>query len=131
MMRERLDSDEQELRALYIGDVPNLLYERVLVEDGRIVGHAGIRMVPEAVLVLAEGHPAAKLHWLRELQCEFLRYVNETGYRRIIALVEPKIERSFLRRLRSLGWKNGARTAIFLAEGEDEGNGRAERAIRE
>lgn len=131
MMRERQDADEDELRALYDGDVPKLLYERVLVEDGRIVGHAGVRMVPEAVLALAKGHPAARMAWLRTLQVEFLRWMNETGYRRIIALVEPKTERSFLRRLRSLGWKNGARTAIFLAEGEDARNGCAERIIRE
>lgn len=121
MIRERQDSDTAEIEALYDGDVPkHLVYERVLVEDGRIVGHAGIRMVPEAVLVIAKGHPAAKMHWLRSLQGELLRYVNDTGYKRIIALVAPKIERGFLRRLKSLGWKEGCQSAIFLAEDERE-----------
>ena len=61
MMRAREDSDEIQLRTLYDGaDLPKLLHERVLVEDGKIVGHAGIRMVPEAVLTLGKGHPAAK-----------------------------------------------------------------------
>lgn len=119
MIRERQDSDDAELQRLYDGDVPKLLYQRVLVEDGRIIGHAGIRMVPEAVLVLAKGHPAARMRWLRVLQSQLLQYVNETGYKRIIALVAPKIEHSFLRRLVSLGWKEGCQSAIF--EVDDEG----------
>jgi len=128
MMRERRDSDEIELKRLYDGDVPKLLYERVLVEDGRIVGHAGIRMVPEAVLVLAEGHPAARMNWLRQLQADLVGFMHETGYRRIIALVAPKIERGFLRRLRSLGWLEGYQSAIYLEEGEHvERIGRQER----
>jgi hypothetical protein len=120
MIRARQDSDDAELRTLYDGDVPKLIYERVLVEDGRIVGHAGIRMVPEVVLALAKGHPAAKMRWLRILQAELLAWMNETGYKRIIALVAPKIERGFLRRLASLGWKEGYQSAIFLAEDERE-----------
>jgi hypothetical protein len=128
MIRARLDSDDAELKAMYTdGDVPKLIYERVLVEDGRIVGHAGIRMVPEAVMVLAKGHPAARMHWIRQIQAEFLSWLNDTGSKRIIALVAPKIERGFLRRLRSLGWKEGCQSAIFLAEGENAGIGRQER----
>lgn len=118
MMREREDSDEVELRAMYSGDVPKLIYERVLVEDGRIVGHAGIRMVPEAVIVLAKGHPAARMYWLRALQVEFLRWMNDTGYKRIFALVPPKIYRSYLRRLQSMGWQEGYQSVIFLVEDE-------------
>lgn len=118
MMRERQDSDEVALKEMYDGDVPKLLYERVLVEDGRIVGHAGIRMVPEAVLVLAKGHPAARMNWLRQMQSGLLKWVNDTGTKRIIALVAPKIERGFLRRLKSLGWQEGYQSAIFLAEGD-------------
>ena len=118
MIRARQDSDDAELRALYDGPVPALIYERVLVEDGRIVGHAGIRMVPEVVLALAKGHPAAKMHWLRTFHAELLAWMNETGYRRIIALVAPKIARGFLRRLVSLGYKEGCQSAIFLAEGD-------------
>lgn len=117
-LRARQDSDDAELGALYHGDVPKLLYERVLVEDGRIVGHAGVRMVPETCLVLAKAHPAARMRWLRILQAELLAWMHDTGYRRIIALVAPKIERGFLRRLRSLGWKEGYQSAIFLAEDE-------------
>jgi hypothetical protein len=126
MIRERQDSDAAEIAALYTDvDVPKLIYERVLVEDGRIVGHAGIRMVPEATLVLAKGHPAARMHRLRSLQGELLRYMNDTGYKRIIALVAPKIERGFLRRLRSLGWKEGFQSAVFLTgDDHDDGNGR-------
>lgn len=121
MIRPKQDSDDAELRALYTdGELPKLLYERVLVEDGRIVGHGGIRMVPEACLVIAKGHPAAKMRWLRMFHVELLRYVIDTGYKRIIALVAPKIERSFVRRLASLGWKEGMQSAIFLAEGEGE-----------
>lgn len=120
-VRQVEEKDATELRVLYDGDVPkHLVYERVLVEDGRIVGHAGIRMVPEAVLVIAKGHPAAKMHWLRSLQSELLRYVNDTGYRRIIALVAPKIERGFLRRLVGLGWREGYQSAIFLVGDEHE-----------
>lgn len=130
MMRERHDSDEIELKRLYDGDVPKLLYERVLVEDGRIVGHAGIRMVPEAVLVLAEGHPAARMNWLRQMQAGLLDWVNETGAKRIIALVAPKIERGFLRRLASLGWLEGCQSAIFLVEESDARNGSTTRLIR-
>ena len=123
MIRARRDSDAEELAALYHGDVPKLLYERVLVEDGRIVGHAGLRMTPETVLVLAKGHPAARMNRLRALQAELLGWMNDTGHKRIIALVAPKIERGFLRRLRSLGWKEGYQSAIFLAEGEhDDGH---------
>ena len=118
MIRARQDSDDAELRALYDGPVPALIYERVLVEDGKIVGHAGIRMVPEVVLALAKGHPAAKMHWLRTFHAELLAWMNETGYRRIIALVAPKIARGFLRRLVSLGYKEGCQSAIFLAEGD-------------
>lgn len=120
MIRPRQDSDDVELERLYDGDVPKLLYERVLVEDGRIVGHAGTRMVPEVCMMLAEGHPAARMRWLRVLQEQLLRYVNETGYMRVIALVAPKIERSFLRRLASLGWQEGFQATIFLVEGDDE-----------
>lgn len=121
MIRERQDSDAAEIEALYSCDVPkHLVYERVLVEDGRIVGHAGIRMVPEAVLVIAKGHPAAKMRWLRMFHVELLAWLNDTGYKRIIALVAPKIERGFLRRLRSLGWKEGCQSAIFLAGDEHE-----------
>jgi hypothetical protein len=119
MIRKRQDSDDGELQSLYDGDVPALLDERVLVEDGRIVGHAGVRMVPEAVLVLAKGHPAARMRWMRMLHVEQLAWMNETGCRRVIALFAPKIERSFLRRLKSLGWKEGCQSAIF--EGSDEG----------
>jgi hypothetical protein len=119
MIRARQDSDDAELRALYTdGDVPKLFYERVLVEDGRIVGHAGIRMVPEVVLALAKGHPAAKMHWLRTFHVELLAWMNETGHKRTIALVTPKIARGFLRRLVSLGYKEGCQSAIFLAEGD-------------
>ena len=126
MIRERQESDTAELAALYDGEeVPKLLYERVLVEDGRIVGHAGVRMVPEATLQLAKGHPAAKMHRLRMLQAELLRWMNDTGSKRIIALVAPKIERGFLRRLRSLGWKEGFQSAVFLmGDDHDDGNGR-------
>jgi hypothetical protein len=126
MIRERQDSDAAEIAVLYDGlDVPKLIYERVLVEDGRIVGHGGVRMVPEAVLILAKGHPAAKMHWLRMLQGELLKYVNDTGYKRIIALVAPKIERAFLRRLAALGWVEGCQSAIFLTgDDHDDGNGR-------
>lgn len=119
MIRRRQDSDDAELMALYDGKVPKLLDERVLVEDGRIVGHAGVRMVPEAVLVLANGHPAAKMRWIRMFHVEQLAWMRETGYRRIIALVAPKIERSFLRRLASLGWREGYQSAVWL-EDEDE-----------
>jgi hypothetical protein len=119
MIRARQDSDAAEIERLYSGDVPKLQFERVLVEDGRIVGHAGIRMVPEVCMVLAKGHPAARMNWLRKLQAELLGYMHETGYKRIIALVAPKIERGFLRRLGSLGWKEGMQSAIFLAEGDN------------
>jgi hypothetical protein len=119
MIRARQDSDTAQIEALYDGNVPRLAYERVLVEDGRIVGHAGIRMVPEAVLVLAKGHPAARSHWLRTIQAEFLRWMNDTGHKRVVALIAPKIERSFLRRLAGLGWKEGFQSAIF--EVKDEG----------
>jgi hypothetical protein len=120
MIRPRQDSDTAEIEALYTGSAPKLIYERVLVEDGRIVGHAGIRMVPEVTLTLAKGHPAARMRWLRLFHVELLRYVIDTGYKRIIALVAPKIEKSFLRRLRSLGWEEGCQSAIFLAEDERE-----------
>lgn len=131
MIRERQDSDEEELRGMYTGDAPKLIYERVLVQDGRIVAHAGIRMVPEAVLVLAKGHPAARMNWLRTLHGEFLRWMNVTDSKRIIALVAPKIERAYMRRLKSLGWVEGCQSAIFLAEDEhDDGNGRTERPLR-
>lgn len=124
MIRERQDSDEEELAALYSGDRPKLIYERVLVEDGRIVGYAGIRMVPEAVLVLANGHPAAKMYWLRALQAELVRYVIDTGHKRILALVPPKIYRGYLRRLASMGWQEGNQSVIYLAEVDhDDGNG--------
>lgn len=126
MIRPRQDSDAGELAALYDGmEVPQFIYERVLVEDGRIVGHAGIRMVPEASLALAKGHPAAKLHWVRMFHVELFAWMNATGYRRVIALVAPKIERGFLRRLRSLGWVEGCQSAILLTGDEhDDGNGR-------
>jgi hypothetical protein len=118
VIRNRQVSDEAELLKMYDGSVPTLTYERVMVEDGQIVAHAGIRMVPEAVLVMKPGHPAARMNRLRALQTELLGWLNETGYRRIIALVAPKIERGFLRRLRSLGWEEGMQSAIFLAEGD-------------
>lgn len=120
MIRERQVSDEAELRLLYHGPVPQLSYERVLVEDGKVVGHAGIRMVPEAVISLAEGHPAAKMHRLRQLQGEFLSWLIDTGHKRIFALIPPKIAKAYIRRLVSLGWREGYQSAIFLAEGEDE-----------
>lgn len=120
-MRERKDSDDEELQTLYSGDVPNLIFERVLVEDGKIVGHAGIRMVPEAVLVLGKGHPAARMRWLRLFQALLMAWIHDTGHKRIFALVAPKIERGFLRRLVGLGWKEGCQSAIFLVGDEHEG----------
>lgn len=120
LIRGRKDSDEAALLEMYDGNVPTLVYERVLVEDGKIVGHAGIRMVPEVVLVLADDHPAAKVHRLRILQQELLRWMHETGYKRIIALVAPKIERSFLKRLATMGWREGYQSAVWL-EDEDAG----------
>ena len=115
------EDDAAELRLLYDGrDVPKLSSEWVLVEDGRIVGYGGFRMVPEAVLILAKGHPAARMHWLRQFQAQQLAWMHETGFKRIIALVAPKIQRGFLRRLRSLGWEEGYQSAIFLAEDEHE-----------
>lgn len=119
MIRERQDSDEEALRALYDGDVPELLYERILEEDGRVVGHAGVRMVPEAVLALVKGHPAARMSWLRMFHAELLAWMHETGCKRVIALVEPKIERSFLSRLGLFGWQDGYQSAVLL-EGDDE-----------
>ena len=117
MMRPRQDSDTAEIAALYTdGEAPKLIFERVLVEDGKIVGHAGIRMVPEACLALAKGHPAARMYWLRTFQAEMLEWMHENGAKRLIALVAPKIERGFLRRLRSLGWREGYQSAIFLRE---------------
>ncbi len=128
MIRARQDSDAAEISALYHGEVPKLLYEWVLVEDGKIVGHGGFRMVPEACLMLSDGHPAARMHWLREFQGVLLKFVIDTGFKRIIALVAPKIERAFLRRLKSLGWKEGYQSAVFLAEGaHDDGDGSEER----
>lgn len=112
--------DAKQLEILYAGPVPALNYERVLVEDGKIVGHAGVRMVPECVLALAKGHPAARMHWLRTLQGEFLRWMNETGHKRIFALVPPNIYRGYLRRLQAMGWKEGYQSVIFLAGVEDE-----------
>lgn len=118
MMRTRQDSDEAELAALYDGEIPRLFCECVLVEDGRIVGHGGVRMVPEVVLALAKGHPAAKLHRLRVLQQALLGWLNETGQHRAIALIAPKIERGFLRRLKILGWQEGVQSAIFVRADE-------------
>ncbi len=121
MIRAKQDSDDEEIARLYTDGVPkHLVYERVLVEDGRIVGHAGVRMVPETVLALAKGHPAARMRRLRMFHVELLAWMNDTGYKRIIALVAPKIEQAFLRRLRSLGWKEGMQSAIFLAGDADE-----------
>lgn len=119
MIRLRQESDEEDLRLLYEGDVPQLEYERVLVEDGKIVAHAGIRMVPEACIMLAKGHPASRMHWLRTLQGEFLKYMHDTGCKRIFALVPPKIYRPYLRRLASMGWLEGFQSVLFLAEDED------------
>ena len=130
MIRARQDSDDEQIRSLYSGNVPKLSYEWVLIEDGRIVGHGGFRMVPEAVLVLAKGHPAARMHWLRQFQEVLLGWVKETGYKRIFALVAPKIERGFRRRLESLGWKEGYQSVIFLAEDEhDDEHGSTERPV--
>ena len=89
-------------------------------------------MVPEAVLVLAKGHPAARMHWLRQFQEVLLGWAKETGYKRIFALVAPKIERGFLRRLESLGWKEGYQSVIFLTGDEhDNEHGSAERPFQE
>jgi hypothetical protein len=120
MMRECQESDDAAILALYDGKRPKLFYERVLVEDGKIVGHGGIRMVPEAVLALAKGHPAAKMHWLKMLQEEFKCWLNGTDHKRIFALVAPKIARAYIRRLAGMGWREGYQSAIYLAEGEDE-----------
>ena len=131
MMRQRQDSDTAEIQALYTGSVPKLAHEWVLVEDGKIVGHGGFRMVPEAVLTLAKAHPAARMHWLRQFQDVLLSWMHETGYKRIIALVAPKIERGFLRRLGSLGWLEGYQSAIFLRESEnDNGHRSADTGLR-
>jgi hypothetical protein len=120
MMRPREESDTSELELMYNGCIPKLVYERVIVEDGKIVGHAGMRMVPEVVLRLTEGHPAARMHRMRLFHAELMAWMNDTGYKRIIALVAPKIERGFMRRLMSLGYKEGFQSAIFLSESYDE-----------
>ena len=120
-MRPRQESDDAELALLYNGRIPKLCYERVIVEDGKIVGHAGMRMVPEVVLQLSDGHPAARMRWMRLFHAELIAWMNDTGFKRIIALVAPKIERGVLRRLISLGYKEGYQSAIFFSESDDEG----------
>lgn len=122
-VRPMQNGDIPALEALYHGskiqDGFKLDHERCIVvldDQGEILAAGAVRMVPEVTILLKEGHPAAKLSWMRTLQGELLSWMNDTKHSRAIALIAPKIERSFLRRLGRFGWKEGCQSAILLTE---------------
>lgn len=117
----------QEVRRLYTEsklqdgwpDFSQMVDARVVVEDGKIVAVAAARMVPEMILILGKGHPAARLYWLKLLYGRMLEFLQENGWKRAIAFVPPQIERAYARRLLQMGFQPGLSAFVYLAEEKD------------
>lgn len=124
MMRPLTKDDMEAVRLLYDEsklqdgwpDFAEMVEAQVIVEDGKIVAVAAARMVPEMILILGKGHPAARLYWLKLLYGKMLEFLQERGLKRAIAFVPPQIERAYARRLRSFGFQPGLSAFVFLAE---------------
>lgn len=124
--RPMLESDIEAVRAMYSESKlqdgwPNfaeMVEARVVEEDGKIVAVAAARMVPEMILILGKGHPAARLYWLKALHGRMLEFLRERGLKRAIAFVPPQIERAYARRLQLMGFQPGLSAFVFLAEDE-------------
>ena len=133
MMRPLEDSDIPEVRRLYADSDhqdgwPDFGYmedAQVVVEDGKIVAVAAARMVPEMILILGKGHPAARLYWLKLLHGRMLEFLRERGLKRAIAFVPPQIEKAYARRLGMMGFRPGLSAFVYL-EDEDEQRFRGE-----
>lgn len=127
MMRSLEEKDMPEVRRLYDEselqdgwpDFAEMVDARVVVEDGTIVAVAAARMVPEMVLILGKGHPAARLYWLKLLYGRMLEFLQEKGLKRAIAFVPPQIERAYARRLGGMGFQPGLSAFVYLAEEKD------------
>lgn len=139
MIRPLTKDDLEEVRRLYDAsehrdgwpDFDEMAEAQVVVEDGSIVAVAGARMVPELVLILGKGHPAARLYWLKLLYGRMLEFLKERGLKRSIAFVPPQIERAYGRRLGKFGFQPGMSAFVFLAEDEDVTGQRGEVRIAE
>lgn len=123
-MRPLTTEDLDEVRRLYADsdhqdgwpDFGDMADAQVVVEDGKIVAVAAARMVPELVLILGKGHPAARLYWLKLLYARMLEFLRERGMNRAIAFVPPQIERAYGRRLRMFGFQSGLSAFVYLSE---------------
>jgi hypothetical protein len=137
--------DVAELRTLYDeGAVqdgwldwlgPDVLEPYVLVdEDGALLGAMAARLVPEFVLVLGKGHPAARMSWLRRLAGTVKARLLERGYTRALAVLPADLARPWGRRLQQLDprWQPGHVLYVYVREGSgNEGDRGAERTVRE
>lgn len=73
-------------------------------EDGKIMGAVFATRLAEVTLVVDPGqHPAIKLAAIRRFH-SFMVLLREKGYREVIASIPPSIEKSYGKRLKSLGW---------------------------
>lgn len=131
MIRSLTKDDIEEVRLLYNQselqdgwpDFEEMVEAQVIVENGKIVAVAAARMVPEMVLILGKGHPAARLYWLKLLYGRMLEFLRERGLKRAIAFVPPQIERAYARRLRQMGFQPGLSAFVYLAEATKDVNG--------
>lgn len=116
------EKDLPILKALYDGldleydwaDPLTALEAHVVVdENDKVLACAVAQNVPEITLIMSEAHPAARLHWLRMLHKVMFDRLTAQGYDRAIAMVPPKIERSYGRRLmKTFGWEQGFTTFV-------------------
>jgi hypothetical protein len=124
--------DVAELRTLYDeGAVQDgwldwfgqdVLEPYVLVdEDGALLGAMAARLVPEFVLVLGKGHPAARMSWLRRLAGTVKARLLARGYTRALAVLPADLARPWGRRLQQLDprWRPGHVLYVYVAEGAD------------
>lgn len=125
MMRPLQESDMDEVRRLYEEsehkdgwpDFAEMADTRVIVEDGRIVAVGAVRFVPELILILGKGHPAARMVWLKTLYGRMREFLREWKLNRSICFVPPQIEKPYGRRLQRFGFRPGLSAFVYL---EDE-----------
>ena len=89
-------------------DGPLFIAKEVIVQDGIVVGCAGLKLQAETYLWLdPEMHPEDKWTAIRLAHKQILRKAFAIGLEQLVSYLPTMMEKVFGKRLKALGWDRG------------------------